>query len=277
MISPFKREFEYFLVLSRVLNISRAAEEVGIQQAGLSKTLKQLELQLGNALFYRTHRGLKLTPFGNELRLNLLESKKSWLRSADEEPEAEVQELLGRFKFGMHSSLAIRFAENFFAELCEQHPGIYIELFLDRSAEVVKNVVSTELDLGIVANPLRHPDLVIHELGLGSIKCWTRFPKNHSKVVYYNPDMIDIARHLRRFSNYKLIPVGDYEVIASLLVASQGVGVLPSSVAERYKGLRSVKVIMEEVSINLVHRYDFPRSPAFNLVKETVIKNVVVN
>ena len=273
MLSPFKKEFEYFLTLCRTLNISHAAEEVGIQQAGLSKTLKQLEQNIGQALFYRTHRGLKLTPFGEKLKQNLSTTQKSWLREIEDNESIE-KEKLGRFRLGMHTSLAMRFANNFFSSLCEEYPGLFVELVLDRSADVVKSVVNFETDFGIVANPIRHSDLIIKELGTGQIAAWSRFPKNHAKVLYYNADMIEIARILKSFEKYKLIPVSSYDVIANLLENSRGVGIIPSSVAQRFPRLKKLSNIMERVSINLIHRYDIPKSTAFNLIKNKIIKHV---
>lgn len=50
--------------VSRLLNLSKAAIELGVSQPAVSKSIRQIEQNLGTALFIRQHRGLSLTPEG---------------------------------------------------------------------------------------------------------------------------------------------------------------------------------------------------------------------
>jgi DNA-binding transcriptional LysR family regulator len=67
MPEPEIRELRYFCAVAEDLNITRAAERLGIAQPPLSRAIRQLERRLGVALFDRTGRRLALTRAGETL------------------------------------------------------------------------------------------------------------------------------------------------------------------------------------------------------------------
>jgi len=56
-----------FILISKLLSFSKAAEELNISQSSLSKHIKALESDLGVLLFDRTTRSIVLTPIGQEI------------------------------------------------------------------------------------------------------------------------------------------------------------------------------------------------------------------
>ncbi|HXH30801.1 MAG TPA: LysR family transcriptional regulator [Bacteriovoracaceae bacterium] len=262
-MTPFKREYEYFLLLCKNLNVSVAASEAGIQQAGLSKALKALEEQLKKPLFHRTNRGLLLTTYGEIFRDVLLSTSVQWENSLEEEL-AKLSEVTGTYKIGAHPVVAVNLLSKFFPGLNEENEGLKLKLELKRSAEVTRDVIDFKLDFGLVANPVRHPDLIIVRLQKEYIACWGSTSKAPRKVLYYNPEMIEMVRTLKRFDKYKLIEVQDYEVIASLTQKSEGVCILPSPVAERYRNLKQFGKTLLEVDVCLIYRHDSLKTKAFS-------------
>lgn len=67
MPEPEIRELRYFRAVAEDLNITRAAERLGIAQPPLSRAMRQLERRLGVALFDRTGHRLTLTRAGETL------------------------------------------------------------------------------------------------------------------------------------------------------------------------------------------------------------------
>ncbi|MDT0304195.1 LysR family transcriptional regulator [Streptomonospora wellingtoniae] len=61
------RELRYFLAAAEELNLSRAAERLGISQPPLSRAIRQMERRLGAPLFHRRHNTIRLTPAGDTL------------------------------------------------------------------------------------------------------------------------------------------------------------------------------------------------------------------
>lgn len=61
-------QVRYFLAVARVLNFTRAAEECHVAQPSLTRAVKQLEEELGGALFRRERNFTHLTEFGQRMR-----------------------------------------------------------------------------------------------------------------------------------------------------------------------------------------------------------------
>ena len=57
--------YRIFYVVANHCNITKASEELSISQPAISKSIKNLEEQLGGQLFVRTKRGVVLTEEGN--------------------------------------------------------------------------------------------------------------------------------------------------------------------------------------------------------------------
>lgn len=64
---PGTRALRTFEAAGRLLNFTRAADEVGLTPAAVSYQIKEIEDQLGLVLFTRTSRSIQLTPAGAEL------------------------------------------------------------------------------------------------------------------------------------------------------------------------------------------------------------------
>jgi DNA-binding transcriptional LysR family regulator len=61
------RNLRYLLSLSQRLNFARAAEDLGISQSALSRSVQTLEKQLGMRLFDRDRAGVSVTPTGRRI------------------------------------------------------------------------------------------------------------------------------------------------------------------------------------------------------------------
>lgn len=63
------RDIEIFLTLAEELHFSRTAERLHVTQARVSQSIKKQERRIGAPLFERTSRHVRLTPIGEQLRL----------------------------------------------------------------------------------------------------------------------------------------------------------------------------------------------------------------
>lgn len=77
-VDALQKEITYFLAVAESLNISKAAEQLGIQQSGLSRAIHRLEQDLGQKLFQRKNIGLLLTPQGERFYRAVKDTKQRW-------------------------------------------------------------------------------------------------------------------------------------------------------------------------------------------------------
>jgi len=68
MLNP--RHLVHFRTVTLHKNLSRAAEQLGISQPAITKSIKALEAQIDAPLFTRTNHGLELTALGRELAVH---------------------------------------------------------------------------------------------------------------------------------------------------------------------------------------------------------------
>ncbi len=105
-ILPGVRALRTFEAAGRRLNFTRAADEVGLTPAAVSYQIKEMEEQLGFALFTRTSRSIQLTPAGTVLFEAAAESLDILQRAA-----ARARKL-ARGRSHLRISLGPRFATN---------------------------------------------------------------------------------------------------------------------------------------------------------------------
>jgi len=230
---PNPWDIEYFQEIANTLNLSRASERLGIGQPALSLSLKRLEDNLGVKLFYRRNKGLSLTPAGLRLLKESNALLSNWQSLVAETKKSET-ELMGRYSLGAHPSVALYALQNVVKDIYSEYPSIELQLVHALSREITEKVISGEVDFGIVVNPFRHPDLVIHKIALDEVCFWKK--KNSlPDVLICNPNLTQTQSLLNKIKEKgifsRTITSDSLEVIASLIASGAGVGILPSRVA----------------------------------------------
>ena len=100
------KQLQYFLEVAQTLNFSKAAKALYVSQSALSKSISQLEAELGAILFIRDHHNVKLTPAGIVLATNLPRLQEELNKIID--LVVEVKEgTRGRLALGVHTGLTL--------------------------------------------------------------------------------------------------------------------------------------------------------------------------
>ena len=240
---PSPAELEYFLEISKALNFSRASERLGISQPSLSLAMKRLEQSLGTLLFIRHKHGVSLTQAGKQLVLHTRQLLQYWEQTKAGALASE-QEIQGYFKLGCASTIAIYLVSLILPELLEKHPKLEIHLKHDISRKITEKVINLSIDIGIVVNPLKHPDLVIRKLCDDKVTFWTgeglRETQNiYSKhaIIICNPELPQaqyLLKTIKKLSldSRRIITTNSLEVVANLTAKGAGIGILPTRVAK---------------------------------------------
>jgi len=232
---PHADELNYFIEVAKTKNISRAAERLGIRQPSLSAAIKRLERQLGTEVIIREKTGVQLSRAG----LRLLKSAQQLLDDWDEVKYSalrENKEAVGHFTIGCHSSISLHMLPESLPSFIAQNPGIELSFQHALSREIVEAVISWKIDIGIVVNPVSHPDLVIKHLCHDVVSFWHNPEKIQSKdVLIYDPALMQTdwllkaVGHSNKYKQY--ITSSSHELITNMTLEGAGVGIIPGRVA----------------------------------------------
>lgn len=151
------RHVRYFLAVAEYLNFSKAAQQLHIAQPPLSRQIRQLEDDLGVALFLRNKRHVELTKAGHVF---LDEARKLVVqagRAAEAARHAQKEES-GLVKIGIASGLGGAVAR-VVAEHCARFPSINIECKDVFSALQNEALHKGEIDVGFLRPPVDQVNL----------------------------------------------------------------------------------------------------------------------
>jgi DNA-binding transcriptional LysR family regulator len=142
------RHLKYFVAVAEELNFRRAAEVVHVAQPSLSQQIKQLEDELGVALFVRSHHKVTLTVAGK----TFYASAQMILREARQavaDARAVEHGEAGRLTLGFVSSAAISVLPSLLAFVRSQLPQAEVELKELAPGEQIDALYHGKLDLGL--------------------------------------------------------------------------------------------------------------------------------
>jgi DNA-binding transcriptional LysR family regulator len=150
-----------FVSVARHLSFVRAAAELAITPAAMSKSIKQLEAQLGLRLFNRTTRSVSLTEAGEQLHASVLpglEQIRHALAQLGETATRPRGVLRINTSFVAYATLIEPHLSTFLA----RHPEVTLEVAVDNS---LSDIVADGFDAGIRLGHALHRDMVSLPLG----------------------------------------------------------------------------------------------------------------
>ena len=245
---PSPSELRYFLEVANTLNLSRAAERLGISQPALTLAIKRLEDTFGQPVLIRSKTGVRLTRSGIKLvaRVRLLLEQWDKLK---EEVDLEETEVRGTYSIGCHPSVALYTLEHFVPELLAANPFLEIKLFHDLSRKITEDVISCRIDFGLVINPPAHPDLIIKPLLDDEVAFWVgpkkselQDPESGKAVLICDQDLSQVQSLQKQVQKMglrfgRIMTSPNLEVITALVASGAGIGILPARVAMRDSAL----------------------------------------
>ena len=248
---PSPAELLYFQEVANSLNLSRASERLGISQPSLSTAIKRLEKTVGTDILIRQKRGVALTQAGKQLLAHTKQLLQYW-QDTKAAALASHHEVQGSFTIGCHPTVALYYASRFLPSLLAQYPKLEIHLLHDISRKIVEQVINLSIDIGIVINPIRHPDLVIRRIRHDEISLWTnggnaktQDPHSNEAVMIHATNLAQtqvlLARCKKMGIRYnQVLTTENLEVIADLTANGAGIGIFPASIAAKYPQLKRV-------------------------------------
>jgi DNA-binding transcriptional LysR family regulator len=150
-------ELQVFLMVAKEGSFSRAAERLYRTQPAISLAIRKLEDSLGQPLFVRGARPVRMTDAGILLKdyaerlINLRDEVKKGLTELEGLKRGELS--LGVNELSIHALLPA------LAKFREQHPGVQVRVHRMFSRDIPHEVLNYRLDLGAVSFVPREPQL----------------------------------------------------------------------------------------------------------------------
>ena len=239
-------QLRYFRTVGRTQNVTRAAEELGMTQPALSRSLGRLERELGVPLFERAGRNVRITRYGEAF----LPYVDRGLREL-EEGRRQLSELSGVehgiIAFGFLFTLGAEVAPELVRGFKERHPGVRFDLSQSPGTALERQLVSGEVDVCLTSGPATNPRVAWKRLGDEELVLIV--PKGHrlakrrsvrlqevssEAFVSYKPNtgMRDLGDDLCRQAGFT--PTITFEgeesgTVAGFVAAGLGVAIVPTA------------------------------------------------
>lgn len=141
--------YRVFYTVANTGNITKAAEELMISQPAISKSIKNLEEQLGGQLFIRTKRGVILTDEGKEF-YNYISRAMEYIYNAENKFKDLINLNTGTIKIGISSTLTKEFLTPYLEIFHSKYPKIDIQIVTNMSNELVPKLKNGLIDIVIL-------------------------------------------------------------------------------------------------------------------------------
>jgi LysR family hydrogen peroxide-inducible transcriptional activator len=154
-------QLRYFLRVAELANFTRAAEELGISQPALSRSIQRLEGELGQPVFERRGRSLSLTEAGT-----LLQGRAQQILSLIDDTKAEICDdgQSGRVRVGAIPTIAPYFLPEILRQFSKEFPKAALIVRENTTDNLLKSCTQGEIDLAILALPVPAKYLEVEEL-----------------------------------------------------------------------------------------------------------------
>lgn len=240
------RQFRYFVAVAESGSVAAASRMLSIAQSALTKSLLELEAELGAALFVRSPKGMTLTPQGHRFLVSARKVIGSVADALRVQAADVAAELSGVLAVGVTSLVAGYYLSELFSRFRRNCPAVEVYVTEDTPRFLEHLLINGELDLAImVSNALGEPQAMVAEtLTRSQNRVW--LPANHPLAaqpevtladcaacdqIVLDADRIDEmmkgvwARH--QLKPRVILRTSSLEAVRSLVGAGAGIAVLP--------------------------------------------------
>ena len=260
------RTLKHFIVLSETLHFGRASARANISTSAMSRTIRQLEAELGTVLFDRDNRTVALTPKGRTFQRYARDAVQQWeqIRFDLTDP---AEQLAGEIRLYCSVTASHSILVDLLNRFRPAHPGVEIMLQTGDPEHAIERIVALEEELAIAARPESLPSGVLFK------------PMSESPLVFVGPNesaeltnalvapdttpdwndipMILAAGGIARrrvdawFGSQDITPqiyaqVAGNEAIVSMVSLGLGVGVVPKIVLDNSPHAARVRILEVE-------------------------------
>ncbi|MCI8364870.1 MAG: LysR family transcriptional regulator [Eubacterium sp.] len=146
------RVLNYFLMVAREENITKAANLLHITQPTLSRQLMQLEEELGVKLFVRNSHNISLTEDGL-----LLKRRAQEMITLAEKTKQELmreEEITGEIAIGSGELQGMEIFAKMMEKFRQSYPEVHFDMYSSNADEIKDRIENGLLDMGLLMEPV---------------------------------------------------------------------------------------------------------------------------
>jgi DNA-binding transcriptional LysR family regulator len=273
------RQFRYFIAVAESGSVAAASRMLNIAQSAVTKSMQELEDEIGAQLFERSPRGMQLTPRGHRFLVGARKVIASVADATRERADDDATGLTGVLAIGVTSLVAGYYLSELFSRFRRACPQVEVFVTEDAPRFLEHLLINGELDVAIMlSNALGEPQALVAEtLTRSPSRVW--LPSNHPLAakdeltladcapvdqILLEADRIDElmtsvwARH--QLKPRVILRTTSLEAVRSLVGAGAGIALLPDflyrpwTLDAEHVEVRPLRDALPTVDVGLVWR-----------------------
>lgn len=181
--SPLEmQQVRYFVALARELNFTRAAEQCNVGQPILTRSIKQLERELGGPLFIHEGGNTHISELGRTM-LPYLQAVDENYRAAREQALDFRRQESATLTIGVMCTIGPQLVSDLLVRFGAQHPNVEVQVVDAGAPQMIYLLKAGELDAAIVGVPGELPEW-LHQMPIFEERFVIVLPPNHRLVKY---------------------------------------------------------------------------------------------
>ena len=244
--------YRVFYTVAKCGSLTRAAEELYISQPAVSQSIKQLESQLGVALFDRRHRGMELSAQGGKIIFDEVEKALELFQAAENRLSEIQSSAVGTIRIGASDTIFEYFLADKIVAFHERFPAVKIELMADFTPDTIEKLKANRCDVAFVNLPITVDEELELEGNCMRLNDVFVAGEKYNELAGKKVSLADLKKYplilmdkntvARRFLDTFLssvgvklqpsIEVGSWDLMKRLVRRGMGIGVIPREYAQ---------------------------------------------
>jgi DNA-binding transcriptional LysR family regulator len=235
-----------FRAVAEQQHVSNAAKTLGVSPSAVSRMIGLLEDDIGQPLFDRVGRSIRINPAGE----HLLSGVRSAMRLVDESlSKIEGTQFVGNLGIASAEPITRAYLMPALHALRKRHPGLVPLVRVAREGDIGAMLLQGQVDVGFVRHATDHPQLTLTRLGelSGSVYCGAGHPlsghRNCSVAALLEHPFVTLEAEAPRkgawwppeYRRKVALTLESLDVAAEVCAKGELLCVLPDVVAERHR------------------------------------------
>lgn len=293
------QQFQYVLAVAEHRHFETSAEKCYVSQSTLSTMISKFENEIGIKIFDRSVKPVEITKEG-EIIIEQLKNITYEINHLNEIVKEIKGEIKGKIIIGCIPTVAPFLLPLFLKDFSDKFPDVTIEVREKTTEEIIRQLKSRELDIGILSSPLNEIEIVEEHLYNESFIYFDTSKENSEQKVEVRDldfdnfwlleeghcmrdQVLDICNlsqsDLNTTANINF-KSGSIDSLLRFVKSTNGKTIVPLLSLIDFpendkKHLNFFSPTIPKRSIALVHHIHFPKKKLFNLLKTEIVNKVI--